>query len=414
MTESMVKRVRQICVSVLALCLALFAVSFVQNKTGESKQANAGMSEAEREPVNQFLTVEGITFTGSGHAGVAVEQSGWAKIFGTEIPEIARKQGEYCVLIEKSGGSFIEATEEMVWRRLRIKTEGVDLSENSVYRICGKQLYQGMPVVELPPVSEKLKNVPLEREPKRADEDVLVALTVEEKDNVQEIVLEFNTVYEVTVTEDEEFIYLGLVRPHEKYEKIVVLDAGHGGIDPGTSGGGATEASVNLDVIRYAKEILDTRDDIKVYYTRLNNTLPDLSTRVEFANALHADLLISVHCNYNSVAALNGVEVLYSKLQEEGIITSKALAGICLEEVSEATGLKKNSLVERSSNLHIMKYCKVPSALIEFGYMSSRKDLKIILTEKGKKACAEAICRAVDSIYYGLRENNEEKGEEDV
>jgi N-acetylmuramoyl-L-alanine amidase len=140
----------------------------------------------------------------------------------------------------------------------------------------------------------------------------------------------------------------------------------------------------------------------------LNNTLPDLSTRVEFANALHADMLVSIHCNYNPVSVVNGVEVLYSKVQgAEDTFNSKYLAELCSTYVAEETGLKERPLVERSSNLHIIKYCKMPMALIEFGYMSNRKDLSLITTEEAQRGCAQAIYRAVEEGYQTLE--NEEK-----
>lgn len=402
MAEKVIRGARKFCTSVMALCLVLFAVYFVQEKTGRMPEANANVEENEnpdKQTPGQFIQMGMPEPVHGGHSEIKAENSAWSQIFGTSIPETAQKQGEYCVLIPKQGGTFVRISEEMIYRRVSITLKDAIVSPEDILRICRTELYRGMPVVPVVVIPEEEKNVPLSREPGTPEEDTLLSLAVEEKNGETKIVLEFNTVYEVTVTEDKEFLYLTLVRPFERYEKILVIDAGHGGIDPGTSGGGSTEASVNLKVVQYVKEILDQRDDLKVYYTRIDNTLPDLSTRVEFANALHADMLISVHCNHNSVSSVNGLDVLYSKLQEGGRFTSKYLAGLCLDEVSAATGLKKNSLVERSSDLHLMKYCTMPSALIEFGFMSNRRDLNIILSEQAQQACAEAICRVIDAAY---------------
>ncbi len=407
MTGQVIKRVRQYCISVMVLCLVLLAVYRIQAKTGAAQRANAGVEEekgADEENLGQFIQI-GLTEPLPGvHSGIETKDSAWSQIFGSDLPAIAQRQGDYCVLIQKQGGTFADISEEMIYRRVSVTLEGADVSPENVLRICKTELYRGVPEIPVIEIPEEEKNVPRSREPETAEEDTLLSLTVTEKGERRELVLEFNTVYEVTVTEDEEFLYLSLLRPYERYEKLLVLDAGHGGIDPGTSGGGSTEAAVNLAVIRYVKEILDGREDLKVYYTRTDNTLPDLSTRVEFANALHADMLISVHCNHNPVSSVNGVEVLYSKLQENGSFTSKNLAELCLDEISAATGLKKNTLVERSANLHLMKYCTMPSALIEFGYMSNRSDLDIILSEKAQRACAEAICRVIDAAYAKLEE----------
>lgn len=407
MAEPRIKKVRQYCVSVMVLCLVFLGVYFVQEKTSLSTVSaeTGGNKPGERQENDAPVASEDAEAPWGGHAETEVEMSAWSQIFGTELPEIAKEQEEYCILIRKKGAVKEAVSEEQIYRKVTVTLQGTGLSAEDVYRVCGKTLYNGEPDVPVVIIPEEKKNVPLVREPKTAEEDTLLSLSVGETDGNTEIVLELNSVYEVTVTEDEEFLYLSLLRPHEIYDKIIVIDPGHGGIDPGTSGGGATEASVNLAVVRYVKELLDEREDWKVYYTRLDNTLPDLSTRVEFANALHADLLISVHCNYNPVSAMNGVEVLYSSVQgAEDTFNSRYLATLCSEFVAEETGLKERELVERSKNLHIIKYCNMPMALIEFGFMSNRNDLSIILTEEGQRGCAKAIYRAIEASYEVLGE----------
>lgn len=401
MAEGRIEKVRQFCVSVMILCLVFFCVFAVQDRTGFSP-ANA--KETADQPVDlpeggQEKEIEDVSDLGV-HGDTLVESSPWARIFGTNVPEIAMRQGGACVLIKKNNAVAESVTEEMIYRKVTVKFQGT-LSVEDIYRVSGESLYVGTPKIEEVVIPEELKNVPLVREPKTPEEDLLLGLSMNEKDGMTEVILEFNSVYEVTAAEDEEFLYLSLVRPHEKYDRIIVIDPGHGGIDPGTSGGGVTEASVNLAVAKYVKELLDEREEWKVYYTRLNNTLPDLSTRVEFANALHADLLVSIHCNYNPVSVVNGVEVLYSKVQgAEDAFNSKKLAELCSTYVAEETGLKERPLVERSSNLHIIKYCNMPMALIEFGYMSNKKDLSIITTEQAQRGCARAIYYAIEE---GLR-----------
>lgn len=407
MEEDRIKKVRQYCVSVMMLCLAFLGVFVVQERT-EPREANAGITVFAPDTSGAFETLPEPVEDGEtvgGHAMSEVQNSSWSHIFGTNVPEIVKQQGEYCVLIRKGNAVLDSISEEMIYRKLTVGLQG-KVSEEDVLRISRNALYVGQPEVPVVEIPEEQKSVPLVREPKTAEEDSLLSLELSEKDGTTKVVLAFNSVYEVELTEDEEFIYLKLIRPHEKYEKIVVIDAGHGGRDPGTSGGGVSEASVNLAVVRYVKELLDQQEDWKVYYTRLNNTLPDLSTRVEFANALHADMLISVHCNYNPAKSMNGVEVLYSGVQGQGdILNSKALANICSDYVSEATGLKERNLVERSSNLHIIKYCTMPMALIEFGFMSNASDLALITSETGQRQCAEAICRSIEKAYERLAEN---------
>lgn len=401
MADNRIKKIRQYCVSVMMLCLTFFGVFLVQERTG-IQEANAETSfEGQELPMEggQLIQMGDEDLPGGGHADTKIESSAWSQIFGTHLPDVVKRQGDSCVLIRKNGIIVDNIIEEMVYRKVTVAFQG-NVSETDIYRVSGEHLYAGVPEVPVVEIPEELKNVPLIREPKNQGEDLLLSLSIQEKNGKTEVVFEFNSVYEVTVTEDEEFLYLSLVRPYEKYEKILVIDPGHGGIDIGTSGGGHTEASINLAVVNYLKELLDERPEWKVYYTRLNDTLPDLSTRVEFANALHADMLISMHCNYNPVSVVNGVEALYSKAQGAGeTFNSKVLAQLCSKYVTEATGLKERPLVERSKNLHIIKYCTMPMTIVEFGYMSNRSDLAKITTEKSQRECAEGVYRAIEEAY---------------
>ncbi len=399
MVDERIKKIRQICVSVMMVCLSFFAVFVVQEKT-ESKAAveetpvvPEPQDKVEEPPVSSVPEVFGM------YMADGITHTPWSRLLGTQLPDAVDSEAPFYVLIRKNGAEMESFTEEQIYRKGTLRLTG-DVKKEDIYRISGNALYAGDPVVPEVVIPEELKNVPLVREPKTPEEDSLLSLTVNETETGAEVIFEFNSVYEIEVTEDEDFLYLALIPPYEKYDKIVVLDAGHGGKDPGTSGGGVTEASVNLAVIKYVKELMDERPDWKVYYTRLNNTLPDLSTRVEFANALHADMLISVHCNSHPSSSMHGVEVLYSAKQGQGdVLNSLVLSEICSDYVTEETGLWERPLVERSSNLHIIKYCTMPMALIEFGYMSNKSDLAVITTEEAQRECASAVYRAVEEAY---------------
>lgn len=415
MADNRIRNVRQFCVYVMLLCLTFLGVFLVQEQTGW-QAASAETLPGEQDILSQggqlIQMGEDSSLVG-GHGEKEIENSAWSQLFGSNLPESVSRLGDSCVVIRKNGIVLNGISEEMVYRKVTASFIGT-VTADEIYRVSGENLYVGipeaLPIVEL---SEEEKDIPLVREPKAPGEDVLLSVSLQEKDGMTEVALEFNSVYEVTVTEDEEFIYLSLVRPHEKYEKIIVIDAGHGGIDIGTSGGGHWESTINLAVVQYLKELLDAQSEWKVYYTRLNNTLPDLSTRVEFANALHADMLISIHCNHNPVSVVNGVESLYSKVQgAEDVFNSKVLAQLCTTYVTEATGLKARPLVERSGNLHIIKYCTMPMTIIEYGYMSNRNDLAKITTEKSQRECAAGVYRAIEEAYKILETGSIEPANE--
>lgn len=401
--------------TVLVLVVVLAAVVLLQKLTEKKHQADAevtGVPTQAADAENSSGKPDETPNSGKTEQGSEPqekeEETVWTKIFGSNVPELAKEQGDYSILIKKGGEAQAQVEEEQIYRKLCVTIEGTGLDESAVLRVSREAVYRGIPKVEEPDIPEEEKNVPLVREPKTEDEDTVRAINIAEKNGKTTIELELNSVYETRVTEDKDYVYLTLKRPFELYDRIIVLDAGHGGYDIGTSGGGVTEASINLKVIGYLKELMDQREDIKVYYTRLDNTLPDLSTRVEFANALHADFLISVHCNYNPSASMNGIEVMYSKLQVvDENFSSRILADKCIDYVCEETGMTMRYMYDRSENLHLMKYCKMPCALVEFGFMSNKNDLALIKTEEKQRACAYGIYRVIDEHYQTSEETEE-------
>src|SRR5690606_37419537 len=81
---------------------------------------------------------------------------------------------------------------------------------------------------------------------------------------------------------------------------VVVLDAGHGGHDPGNLGNGYLEKNIALKIVLKVGEILEGNPNIKVIYTRKDDTFVDLYRRGEIANKANADLFVSVHCDSHS------------------------------------------------------------------------------------------------------------------
>ena len=81
---------------------------------------------------------------------------------------------------------------------------------------------------------------------------------------------------------------------------VVVLDAGHGGHDPGNLGNGYLEKNIALKIVLKVGELLESNPNIKVIYTRDDDTFVDLYVRGEIANKANADLFVSVHCDSHS------------------------------------------------------------------------------------------------------------------
>jgi N-acetylmuramoyl-L-alanine amidase len=118
----------------------------------------------------------------------------------------------------------------------------------------------------------------------------------------------------------------------------VVLDAGHGGHDPGNLGNGFLEKNIALNIVLQVGELLQAHKDIKVVYTRKDDTFVDLYVRGEIANKSDADLFISVHCDsHTSDAHGAGTFVLGLHANKQNFeIAKKENSAIYLEDNYEA------------------------------------------------------------------------------
>lgn len=202
-------------------------------------------------------------------------------------------------------------------------------------------------------------------------------------------------IYAPVLYQDDEYIYIDLRRPKDVYNKIVVIDAGHGGKDCGTYSKDQQyyEKDMNLGIVLKLKEILD-RDDIKVYYTRTGDKTLYLNPRVNFANEAEADLFISIHCNSSESSQPGGTEVLYNEKQQGDGFTSKQLAEIALDEITGVIPRVNRGLVPGSEMVVVGK-SKVPVALIEVAFMSNQEDLNFLLQEENKLEIAQAVHRVI-------------------
>ena len=202
-------------------------------------------------------------------------------------------------------------------------------------------------------------------------------------------------IYVVDQTYQDECLYLNLFLPREAYDKIVVIDAGHGGSKPGAVQGDVMEKDIDLSIVQKIKEIFDEQEpDIGVFYTRLDDSAPTLEERVALANELRADLFISIH-NNTSVKdkSLKGTQVLYRSTDSDAL-TSKRLARICLDEVVAALGSDSVGLL-KGDKIHIIGNSKVPVALIEVGFMTNAKELALLNSDAYQMKAAEGVHQAI-------------------
>lgn len=186
---------------------------------------------------------------------------------------------------------------------------------------------------------------------------------------------------------------------HLTGEKIVVIDAGHGGSDGGaaTSHDGVQyiEKNINLAVAKKVRDIL-TANGIKVEMTREGDTYPTLLERSELANSLGAAMFISIHSNSSAdYPDASGIEVYYSSTNNGTSygLTSKKLAETILKNL-----IKNTSAVNRGVKTaqHVVtRTSEMPAVLIELGFITNKDEALNLYSDAYQDLLASAIAGAV-------------------
>lgn len=178
----------------------------------------------------------------------------------------------------------------------------------------------------------------------------------------------------------------------------VVVDAGHGGKDEGARSNNRRyrEKDCNLAMVKKLKQMLD-QTDINVIYTRLEDRYITKKRRTVMANRKKADLFISIHCNAsdNIHSKASGIETLYAKRKGDSrFMTNRRFAHILLDSV-EASSLNKARKCIRREDLFVLRHTDMPAVIVETGYMSNRKDMGYINSQKGQYEIADGIYKGI-------------------
>jgi len=201
-------------------------------------------------------------------------------------------------------------------------------------------------------------------------------------------------------------LYLSFVNPREAYAKIVVIDPGHGGYDPGAIREKINESDLNLSIAYEYTRDLFAASDIKVYYTRVNDKFISLDDRAAFASKVEADFFVSVHQNTFTTDAKKGISVYYSSDNKNvGVtgLTGKLMAGILLEQMSEALKLKNSGRLNQ--RLTVTTHNTVPAALVELAFMSNPDDFTLLKNEEFRKMAGQALFDTIVEIFEAYPTN---------
>ena len=194
-------------------------------------------------------------------------------------------------------------------------------------------------------------------------------------------------------------------RPQEPVftgEKVMVIDAGHGGSDPGAQrtydGVTYSEKDINLSIAKKVKELLED-NGINVIMTREGDTYPTLSERSDLANKLRAAMFVSIHTNAATVETASGYEVYYSSLNNFDYtgLTSKELAQSIINSLKKNVSTKSRGV--KTENHLVTRTSIMPAVLVEIGFISNKSELDLMISEDYQNDFAKGIVNGILSVY---------------
>ena len=224
---------------------------------------------------------------------------------------------------------------------------------------------------------------------------------------------------------------------------IVVLDAGHGGSDPGNRGNGYLEKDIALDVTLQVGKILEKDPSFKVIYTRKTDVFIKLKERAPVANRVDADIFVSIHCNshhtqaYGAETFVMGLnkssqnlntakkenEVIFLEqdyeetyagfdpnapetligltlIQEEYLDQSIMLAGLIQNNM--VNNLKRRDRSVKQDVFWVLHHSYMPSVLVELGFLTHKTEGPYINSKKGRREMAREIANGIISYRKNL------------
>lgn len=187
------------------------------------------------------------------------------------------------------------------------------------------------------------------------------------------------------------------------FGKVIYIDAGHGGVDPGAMYKNIMEKDINLSISKILEDKL-TKVGAIVYLTRygdydlaVNNTInrkrSDLSRRGNIINRSECDLFVSIHLNAESTGIWRGPQVFYDDINKENEEFAKIL------QLNLNQELNSDRKYKLTNDMYLQKRIKRPGVLIEVGFLSNANDRYLLKTKSYQDKVSNIIMNSIIQYF---------------
>ncbi len=194
-------------------------------------------------------------------------------------------------------------------------------------------------------------------------------------------------------------LQLTFIPVHDMYDKVMIVDVGHGGASTGNVSYGISEKDVVLAVAEKLKLLLD-QTDIRVYYTRLSDIDVSQEDRMRLAELSGADLYLSLHVNADAGSHVTtGITTYYNDVTEDRGLTGKVLGTEIQKAVIASTKANDEGAADHAGKITLLKSMTGPASMLEIGYLTNRQEALLLASVSYQEKVAEGIYNGIVKVY---------------
>ncbi len=263
---------------------------------------------------------------------------------------------------------FNYAKQDLDWSSL-----GINLNSQSTYSTSYDSKTREM-TLRIPKTAIELEDLSID-----IDDNIIDLIKIDDTSNSRDYIIKFTLskgteVFDQTPKKTTDVLAFSFINSDLRNSiyrgRLIVIDPGHGGKDPGATGANVTEAKINLIAAKELRKKLEGLG-FNVYMTRESDKYVGLYNRPQIANDLKADAFISIHANAATNKNASGIENLY--YPEEGYSLKRELARAIQGKLIAYTGAVDRGIIERP-NLVVTRETNMPSVIVEMGFLTNAEE----------------------------------------
>ncbi len=179
-------------------------------------------------------------------------------------------------------------------------------------------------------------------------------------------------------------------------DRIIIVDPGHGGKDPGTVVGSNSEKAITLKVSTLVKQKLEAAG-AKIYMTRTEDTYPSLQDRVDFTNANYGEIFVSIHVNSAANTSALGTETYYAVTTGDMFKEDIDLATFVNNQIVNNLNMKNRGV--KPQQYYVIRNTIIPAILVELGFLTNNEDRVKMTDDQYVELFAESIYKGILEYY---------------